>query len=104
MKEKLLYQVGREILLKALVQVILTFAMSCFKLSLGLCDEIEALIRKLCWGQKGEQRKIHWKKWEILCKPKWEGGMRFKDLAKFNEAILARKVWRLLNDHYSLFY
>ena len=30
--------------------------------------------------------------------------MRFKDLAKFNEAMLARKVWRLLNDHYSLFY
>ena len=45
-KEKLLSQAGREILLKAMVQAIPTFAMSCFKLPVGLCDEIEALIRK----------------------------------------------------------
>ncbi|XP_075649983.1 uncharacterized protein LOC142620506 [Castanea sativa] len=45
-KEKLLSQAGREILLKVVVQAIPTFAMSCFKLPVGLCDEIEALIRK----------------------------------------------------------
>ena len=56
-KEKLLSQAGREILLKAVVQAIPTFAMSCFKLPVGLCDEIEALIRKFYWGQKDEQRK-----------------------------------------------
>ena len=56
-KEKLLSQEGREILLKAVVQAIPTFAMSYFKLLVGLCDEIEALIRKFYWGQKDEQRK-----------------------------------------------
>ena len=54
-KEKLLSQVGREILFKAVVQVIPTFAMSCFKLPVGLCHEVEALIHKFFWGQKGEQ-------------------------------------------------
>lgn len=43
---------GREILLKAVVQVIPNFVMSCFKLPIGLCDEIEALIRKFWWGQR----------------------------------------------------
>ena len=52
-KEKLLSQAGREILLKAVVQVIPTFAINCFKPPGGLCDEIEALIRKFFWGQKG---------------------------------------------------
>ena len=42
-----------EILLKAVVQAIPTFAMGCFKLPVGLCDEIEALIRKFFWGAKG---------------------------------------------------
>ena len=54
-KEKLLSQVGREILFKAVVQAIPTFAMSCFKLPVGLCHEVEALIHKFFWGQKGEQ-------------------------------------------------
>ena len=45
-KEKLLSQAGREILLKAVVQAIPTFAMSCFKLPVGLCKEIEMQIRK----------------------------------------------------------
>ena len=56
-KEKLLSQLGREILLKAVVQEIPTFAMSCFKLPGGLCDEIEALIRKFFLGTKGGAKK-----------------------------------------------
>ena len=43
-KENLLSQAGREDLLKSMVQTIPTFDMSCFKLPIGLCHEIEMLI------------------------------------------------------------
>ena len=56
---KLLSQAGREVLIKVVIQAIPTFSMVCFKLSLGLCHDIEALIKKFGWGQKGERRKIH---------------------------------------------
>ena len=45
-KEKLISQVENEVLLKVMVQVIPTFAMSCFKLPIGLFQDIEMLIQK----------------------------------------------------------
>ena len=91
-------------LLKAVVQAIPTFAMGCFHLPVGLCQDIEMLIQRFWWGQRGDRRKIHWKKWEVLCKPKLEGGLGFKDLCKFNETMLAKQIWRLTYDTESLFY
>jgi len=45
-KQKLLSQASKEVLLKVIVQAIPTFAMSCFRLPVGLCRDIEMMIRK----------------------------------------------------------
>ena len=81
---KLLSQAGIEVLIKAIAQIIPTYAMGCFKLPLSLCHEIEAMVKKFFWGEQGDKRKIHWVKWSELTKPKLEGGLGFRDLALFN--------------------
>ena len=99
---KLLSQARREVLLKAVIQAIPTYTLVCFKSPVSLCNEIESLIKKFWWGQRGDRRKIHWVKWKDMTKSKTIGGMGFCDLAMFNDSLLAKQAWRLLHNKTSL--
>ena len=65
-KKKLLSQKRKKMMIKVVVQAIPTHSMSVFKLPVGLCKDIEAMIRKFWWGQ-GDAKKIHQVKWNTLC-------------------------------------
>ena len=102
-KEKLLSRAGKEVLIKAVIQALPTYLMGVYKIPVAVIQEIHSAMARFWWGGKGEERKMHWVSWEKMCKPKCMGGMGFKDLAVFNDALLGRQVWRLLRNKNSLF-
>lgn len=93
---KLFSSGGKEVLIKAVAQAVPAYAMSVFKLPRGLCEDIQQAIASFWWGSKKDQRHIHWARWERLCSAKGKGGMGFKDLLSFNQAMVAKQSWRII--------
>jgi hypothetical protein len=65
--------------------------MSNFLIPKGLCDKMESIMCYFWWGSNVDKRKIHWVNWRKTCKQKTLGGMSFRHLRAFNEALLAKQ-------------
>lgn len=101
-KEQQLSKRGKEILIKTITSAIPVYAMSCFRLPVSLCKEVNGIVSQLWWGQKQNEKKLHLVLQSKMCDRKSEGGLGFKDLESFNKVLVAKHGWQILSQPNSL--
>lgn len=101
---KFLTPAGKETLIKAVAYAMPVYSMNVFQLPKELCSDIDSMIARFWWGSTPEKRKISWVAWKKLVTTKNNGGLGFRDLHLFNQALLANQVWKIIQRPKSLVY
>ncbi|XP_055959779.1 uncharacterized protein LOC130014847 [Mercurialis annua] len=101
---KFLSHSGKEVLLKAIITAIPVYTMMCFRLPKSFCKRINQLMMQFWWGGTSEFKHMVWVSWRTMCRSKKQGGLGFKHLFYFNQALLAKQIWRISQDPNSILY
>lgn len=91
LKNNFLSQVGREILLKLIIQALPTYSISMFLLPRKICKDITSIMLKFWWFQRQKNRRIQWRKWEMMEEARAKVRLGFKYIEAFNKTLLQNK-------------
>lgn len=75
---------GRITLRNSVVNSLPIYFMSLLRVLVKVLKTLINIPRKFLWSGSQEKMKIAWVRWDSLCKPKEDGGLRIKNLDWFN--------------------
>lgn len=79
------------------------YCMNVFLLPKSTTDELQRIMNSFWWGSWLDgNRDIKCTSWERLCTRKIHGGMDFRNLESFNQAMLGKQAWNLISKPMSL--
>ncbi|GJZ80419.1 reverse transcriptase domain, reverse transcriptase zinc-binding domain protein [Tanacetum coccineum] len=101
-KNKSLLFAGRLQLCKSVLSSMQVYWVAVLVIPIGIIQEIQQLMRGFLWCN-GELK--HGKAnvaWDVICLPKWEGGLGIRSLEIFNIALMTTHIWNIVTNKESL--
>ena len=96
-KAKYLSYGGRLVLLNSVLSSLPMFMMSFFEVPKGVLKNLDHFRSRFFWQRSFDKHKYRLAKWDILCRPKDQGGLGILNLQLQNKCLLAKWLVNLLN-------
>ncbi|XP_058755068.1 uncharacterized protein LOC131628221 [Vicia villosa] len=97
-----LSKAGKEVMIKSVLQAILSYVMSIYILPEAVISDIEKRLNAFWWCGGSNRNGIRWMAWDKLACSKREGGLGFRDFRAFNMAMVAKQGWFIMNNSQAL--
>ena len=92
--------VGKLILIKSVLSSFPIYQASFLLAPKEIMEQASKLFRDFLWqGGKGNQRKFHLVRWDIMKKPMLEGGLNIRDPGMANFALGGKIIWNLYSNN-----
>jgi hypothetical protein len=96
-KAKYLSYGGRLVLLNSVLSSLPMFMMSFFEVPKGVLKNLDHFRSRFFWQGSNNKHKYRLARWDILCRPKDQGGLGILNLQLKNKCLLAKWIVNLLN-------
>jgi hypothetical protein len=74
------------------------FLLSFFEILVGVRKRLDFFRSRFFWQSDGHKRKYRLTKWNIICRPKDQGGLGIEVLELKNKCLLSRWLYKLQNE------
>ncbi|GMI64253.1 hypothetical protein like AT4G29090 [Hibiscus trionum] len=64
----------------------------------AVSTKLNSIMSSFLWGNSQDSSKIHWLKWNQVCKPSNCGGLGVANIVSFNRALLCKWFWHFGNE------
>jgi hypothetical protein len=71
--------------------------LSFYEIPKGILHKLDFYRSRLFWQGDNHKKKYRLTKWNIICRPKDQGGLGILDLGKQNTSLLSKWLFRLIN-------
>jgi hypothetical protein len=95
-KGKLLSLGGRLTLINSVLSSLPMYMMSFLAIPSGVLKKLDYLRSRFYWQGDGHKKKYRLAKWDIICRPKEQGGLGIHDLEIKNKALISKWLYKLL--------